>query len=159
MKIYLAGSCGTDRRTQMRKIATALRRLDYEVYCPFELKIENAWDMPQEEWAQKVFDADVAAIDACDLVVMISPGRVSTAGTNWEQGYAYAKGKRILVFQYTREPASLMTYCGCENMFIMAYEFDNTTDEIANNIAKIVELYDEPDPRVKKFSVNAITLT
>ena len=53
MKIYLAGSCGTDRRTQMQKIATALRRLDYEVYCPFELKIENAWDMPQEEWAQK----------------------------------------------------------------------------------------------------------
>ena len=44
MKIYLAGSCGTDRRTQMQKIATALRRLDYEVYCPFELKIENAWE-------------------------------------------------------------------------------------------------------------------
>ena len=30
-------------------------------------------------------------------MVMITPGRVSTAGTNWEQGYAYAKGKQILV--------------------------------------------------------------
>lgn len=135
MKIYLAGSCGTDRRTQMQKIANALRKLNYEVYCPFELKIENAWDMPQEEWAQKVFDADVTAIDACDLVVMISPGRVSTAGTNWEQGYAYAKGKKVFVFQYTREPASLMTYCGCDNFTALYIDDEDSVSSIAAKIA------------------------
>ena len=41
MKIYLAGSCGIERRTEMQKIAKELRK-NHEVYCPFELKIENA---------------------------------------------------------------------------------------------------------------------
>lgn len=127
MKIYLAGSCGTERRTEMMKIAKALRYNKYEVYCPFELKIENAWDMSQEEWAKKVFDADIAAIDNCDLFLFISPGRISTAGSNWEQGYAYAKGKKIIVLQYTAEPASLMTYCGCDDFeaFPEVNEFSN----------------------------------
>lgn len=153
MKIYLAGSCGTDRRTQMQKIATALRRLDYEVYCPFELKIENAWDMPQEEWAQKVFEADIAAIDACDLVVMISPGRISTAGTNWEQGYAYAKGKKVFVFQYTREPASLMTYCGCDNFTALYIEDEDSVGAIAARVALVTKAMTERDYPKSKTSI------
>lgn len=128
MKIYLAGSCGIERRTEMQKIARELRK-NYEVYCPFELKIENAWGMSQEKWAQKVFDADVAAIDAADCVIIISPGRVSTAGTNWEQGYAYAKGKAVWVFQYTKEPASLMTYCG-STTFVAVNDTDTEFPEI-----------------------------
>lgn len=135
MKIYLAGSCGIERRTAMQKIAATLRREGFEVYCPFELKIENAWDYSQEVWAQMVFDADVAAIDACDIMVLLSPGRVSTAGTNWEQGYAYAKGKPVYVFQYTKEPASLMTYCGCTN-FYGAYKVE---EELHAIIASVIE--------------------
>ena len=118
MKIYLAGSCSSDDRTMMKQIAKHLRtREDTEVYCPFELQIPNAWDMSQEEWAQKVFDEDVRAIKEADVVVLITPGRESTAGTNWEQGYAYALGKRIFVFQVTDKPTSLMTYCGCDLFF------------------------------------------
>ena len=133
MKIYLAGSCGIECRTEMQRIAKELRK-DYEVYCPFELKIENAWDISQEEWAQKVFDADVAAIDACDVVVLLSPGRVSTAGTNWEQGYAYAKGKPVYVIQYTNEPASLMTYCGCADFHV------SVPGEIDMSLARAVRM-------------------
>ena len=48
---------------------------------------------------------------------MITPGRNSTAGTNWEQGYAYAKGKRIIVLQYTDDTTSLMTFCGATKFF------------------------------------------
>ncbi len=116
-KIYLAGSCGSESRTMMQRIAQRLREADYEVYCPFELKIENAWDMPQEEWAMKVFEKDREAIDTCDIFLMISPGRVGTAGTNWEQGYAYARGKSIEVIQYTKEQTSLMTYCGADHFY------------------------------------------
>jgi nucleoside 2-deoxyribosyltransferase len=116
-KIYLAGSCATEQRTDMMKIAKLLRTCDFEVYCPFELKIPDAWDMSQEAWAQKVFDADIKAIDECDIFFMVSPGRESTAGTNWEQGYAYAKGKRVIVAQYTDKPTSLMTYCGADEFF------------------------------------------
>ncbi len=123
IKVYLAGSCSSENRTMMKEIASFLRDLEYDVYCPFELKIENAWDMSQEEWARKVFEKDIEAIDACDVFLMITPGRHSTAGTNWEQGYAYAKKKRISVIQYTNDNTSLMTYSSA-NCFINTDETD-----------------------------------
>lgn len=116
MKVYLAGPCDSDNRTMMVHIASILRELRLSVYCPFELKIPHAWDMSQEDWAQEVFNKDIEAINECDLMIMISTGRKSTAGTNWEQGYAFALKKPIYVFQVTDEPTSLMTYCGC-NLF------------------------------------------
>lgn len=115
--IYLAGSCSSEKRTMMMNIAKQLRMNGFTVHCPFELDIEYAWSYSQEEWAQKVFDADLAAIDQCSILIMVTPGRESTAGTNWEQGYAYAHNKQIIVAQYTNEAASLMTYCAC-NLFI-----------------------------------------
>ena len=127
-KVYLAGSCSSEQRTMMQKIAEELRGADYDVYCPFELKIPDAWSYSQEEWAMRVFEKDIEAIDACDIFLMISPGRVSTAGTNWEQGYAYAKGKRIEVIQYTKDQTSLMTYCA-------ATHFVNCTEDELSAIA------------------------
>lgn len=120
-KIYLAGSCSSDDRTIMTRVANIVRAEGYEVYCPFELKIENAWDMSQEAWSQKVFEADTKAIDNCDIFLMITPGRLGTAGTNWEQGYAYAKDKRIVVIQYTNNDTSLMTYTSA-HQFILSNE-------------------------------------
>ena len=128
-KIYLAGSCATEQRTDMVKIAKLLRICDFEVYCPFELKIPDAWDMSQEAWAQKVFDADIKAIDECDIFFMVSPGRESTAGTNWEQGYAYAKNKRVIVAQFTDKPTSLMTYCGAKEFYNFT-SFNNLLDDL-----------------------------
>ncbi len=122
MKIYLCGSCGSTERTRMVKVAELLRSLGYDVYCPFELQIPNAWDMSQEDWAKKVFKADVQAILHSDIFLFISVGRVSTAGSNWEQGYAYAHEIPTYVFQITDAQTSLMTYCGCDN-------FVNTSEE------------------------------
>ncbi len=130
-KIYLAGSCSKEERGHMEEIAAALRKKGYEVYCPFELKIPNAWDYSQEEWSKMVFDKDIAAIDECDFMILMSKGRNSTAGTNWEQGYAYAKGKDIFVFQYTKEETSLMTYCGCKYFASLPF-FTKSTELIAN---------------------------
>lgn len=130
MKVYLAGSCSSDNRTLMTSIAQIIRSFNIDCYCPFELKIPNAWDMSQEEWAKKVFDKDVEAIDNCDLMISISNGRKSTAGTNWEQGYAFANKKAIWVFQINNEDTSLMTYCGCDLFF-------NSTKE---TILKDIEL-------------------
>ena len=132
--IYLAGSCSSEHRTFMRKIAGKLRELGETVYCPFELKIENAWDYSQEDWAKMVFDSDIKALDEAETVIVISPGRISSAGTNWEQGYSYAKGKRVYVFQITEESTSLMTFCGCTS-------FRNTTEsELAENIRDYIKL-------------------
>ena len=122
MKIYLAGPCDTENRTTMMNIAGWLRREPgFEVYCPWELKIEDAWHMSQENWGAQVFWKDVEAIDNCDVFLMISLGRHSTAGTNWEQGYAYAKNKYIIVIQYTNDNTSLMTY-SASDIFINSSE-------------------------------------
>lgn len=52
-----------------------------------------------------------------DAVFVISEGRNSTAGTNWEQGYAFTKGIPVFVFQINKNPTSLMIFCGCDRFF------------------------------------------
>lgn len=135
MRIYLAGPCDSENRSMMVNAAKMIRNCEdnIELYCPFELKIENAWDYPQEEWAQMVFDKDVEAIDNCDIMILISLGRISSAGTNWEQGYAYAKGKKIIVFQITDTPTSLMTYCGCK------YFLNTSKDQLAQDLYWVIQ--------------------
>lgn len=134
--IYLAGSCASEQRTLMTKIAKTLRDNDYDVYCPFELKIPNAWDISQEEWGQKVFESDIAALDKADIFLMITPGRIGSAGTNWEQGYAYAKGKKVIVFQVTEAHTSLMTYAG-STMFL-----NTTVDSVCKDVIEVLDNYE-----------------
>ena len=111
VKIYLAGPCDTDHRTMMQKVAVKLRSAGYDVYCPFEIHIENAWDYTQEKWGNMVFKKDIEAIRNCDVFFMISGGRIGSAGTNFEEGFAYALNKRIIVLQYGENiTTSLMTY-------------------------------------------------
>ena len=130
-KIYLAGSCSSEQRTLMQKVASKLRENErFEVYCPFELKIPNAWDMCQEDWAYRVFLKDIEAINKCDIFLMITPGRASSAGTNWEQGYAYAKNKYIIVVQYTNDNTSLMTYSSAD-IFLNSSKIDLVDDVVA----------------------------
>ena len=87
--------------------------------------------------------ADKDAIDNCDVFLMISQGRISSAGTNWEQGYAYGIGKYIGVIQITDTPTSLMTYssadCFCN---VKTDGFD--INEIAVAIEKIMLCYNKP---------------
>lgn len=139
MKIYLAGPCDTENRTTMMNIAWWLRHEPgFEVYCPWEFKIEDAWHMSQENWGAQVFWKDVEAIDNCNVFLMISLGRHSTAGTNWEQGYAFAKKKVVYVIQITEETTSLMTFCGCTH-------FWNTNKKnLYESIKKIVEVILDP---------------
>ena len=135
--IYLAGSCASEQRALMKNIAKLLRDRGEEVYCPFELQIPNAWDMSQEAWSEKVFQSDVAALDNADLFLMISPGRISSAGTNWEQGYSYAKNKKIIVVQYTGNNTSLMTYVG-STLFINS-SAETILEDIEKSLYTIAE--------------------
>lgn len=135
MRIYLAGPCDSENRSIMVQIAKEIRNYDsnIELYCPFELKIENAWDYSQEEWARMVFNKDIEAINNCDVMIMISLGRISSAGTNFENGYAFALGKKIVVLQITESPTSLMTYCGCN------YFLNSSKDKIIQDLYWVIE--------------------
>ena len=124
MKIYLAGSCAGEDRTIMMKTAEYIKRhfKECEVYTPFTLKIENAWSYSQEAWSYLVFEKDITALRESDIVIYISKGRISSSGSNFEQGYAFALQKKIFVLQIADTPTSLMTYCGCYNFYNVAPE-------------------------------------
>lgn len=112
MKIYLATPFTQEKRPDMERARDILRGYGHEVYVPAENFIPNAWDYPNDEWGLMVFTADIKALDWCDYVVMLSYGRMGTAGCNWECGYAYASGKKVIVVEMTDEIMSLMVANG-----------------------------------------------
>lgn len=98
MKIYLASPLFTEyEKDQVREVAAILRRWGHDVYVPMEHQIPDAWHLPNAEWGKRVFEEDVKAIDECDCMYVLYYGLYSDSGTAWEQGYAYAKGKKVTV--------------------------------------------------------------
>lgn len=112
MKIYLASSMSNEKRTNMENAVQILRAKGHEVYNPCEHVIPHAWDYKNGEWGLMVFTNDVTAIQDADLVVALSYGRMSTAGVNWEMGFAFGIGKKVIVVEMTDEIMSLMVANG-----------------------------------------------
>lgn len=84
------------------------------VYCPWELKIPNAWNMPLDEWSRCVFTQDILALDASEWVIICDFGRNSSAGTAWEAGYAFGTSKKsLIVVMPGVQEQSLMMRNGC----------------------------------------------
>ena len=116
MKVYVAASFAYNdkaktehRKLDIERIVDKIRtRLNADFYLPHQLKIPNAWDMSLDEWAHKVFEHDICALDSADLVIFISYGKENNAGSVWECGYAYAKGTPIVVVKMTDDTESLM---------------------------------------------------
>lgn len=99
-KIYLASPFETEKEKEgMEKAKEILRGKGLEVYVPQEHKIPNAWDYPNTEWGLMVFAEDIAAIEAADIVVVLSRGRRATAGTSFEAGFAFGIGKKVVVVE------------------------------------------------------------
>lgn len=149
-QIYLGGPCDSEHRTLMVRAAEALRNMGHDVYCPFELKIENAWDYSQEDWAQMVFNADVSAMNNCDYAIVIFLGRISSAGTNWECGYLYACGIPVYVLQVTNTPTSLMTFCGAD------YFVSTTEGDLVNELEILIPLIE--DQTINSYKKECLTV-
>lgn len=103
MKIYLASPIDQDKRQAISVAADILRNKGFDVYVPVEHQIPNAWDYPNDEWGLMVFQSDVNAIMASDAIVLLSYGRASTAGTNWEAGFAFGLGKKVIIVEMLAE--------------------------------------------------------
>jgi nucleoside 2-deoxyribosyltransferase len=112
MKIYLASPLSEAFRADLYDVANVLRNLGMYVYVPCEHKIDNAWDYLNNEWGAMVFCQDIQAIKDCDFLVLLSYGRKSTAGANWEAGYAFGIGKKVIVVEMTDNIMSLMVANG-----------------------------------------------
>lgn len=123
-KIYLASPFFNEEELCYYKLTVAhLRAAGYEVYVPQEHTIENAWEISNKEWADKVFQEDIKAIGECDVVMVLNFGMYSDSGTAWEAGYAYAKGIPVVHVLCGGENAtySLMMINGCD----FAVKFEN----------------------------------
>ena len=99
-KAYIASPFFEDsHRAAAIAAANILRDKGIDTYLPLEHKVPNAWDYKNYEWGHKVFSADIQAIEDADTVVVLSYGRIASAGTNFEAGYAYGRGKRVIVVE------------------------------------------------------------
>lgn len=114
-QVYLAASFGEKNSIKRKNVEEAAKIIEskgLKVYKPWTYEIPHAWDYPNTEWGEMVFANDVKAIDDAKLVVVLSYGRESTAGTNWEAGYAFGTGKLVIVVEMTDKIMSLMVSNG-----------------------------------------------
>ena len=96
-KVYLAAPFFNELELKnMWYVADLLQKSNYDVYIPQKLKIENAWNMSNKEWAKAVFEEDIKALDMADNVVLMNYGINMDSGTAWEGGYAFAKSIPVL---------------------------------------------------------------
>lgn len=72
-------------------LAAALRAAGHEVFLPQENE--------RGKTAPEIFAADVGGIDWADGLVAIMDGPDPDSGTAWEVGYAYGKGKPIVLIR------------------------------------------------------------
>lgn len=130
MKIYLASPFFNEREIEnISQAVEILKRKGYEVFVPMEHDVENKENLTNPQWAEEIFKIDRNGIDNSDVVVLLYGGMYSDSGTAWECGYAYAKGKKVVVCCYNIEQTNLMIVNGCHAFLnsidaLLDYDFE-----------------------------------
>lgn len=132
-RIYIGGSF-FHHKEEVRSVAEVLKSRGYELYIPMDFHIPDAWSFPNAVWARKVFDADMDALNCCDLMVMLCyDNKDGAGGTPWEAGYCYGRNiPYIAVHLEQSKQTSLMIANGATvNVNTVAelleLDFDNLT--------------------------------
>lgn len=99
MKLYFAAPLFSAAERDWNAIlAAAIRAAGHEVYLAQENEPGRS--------APEIFAVDVAGIDWADGIVAIMDGPDADSGTAWEVGYAYGKGKPIVLVRTDIRSAS-----------------------------------------------------
>jgi len=107
-------------------------------YDPKEHGVPNAWGMSMDEWARCIFALDVVAIDNADWVVVCDYGRNGTAGTAWEAGYAFGKGKKVVIIEMAPVDTDYSVMMrGCCSNYIDKKSFNFLSTSYDNLIKKL----------------------
>ena len=92
-KIYIAGPLfNTHERRYLEEIAAALEQAGCETFLPHR-DAGLLVDVLNLQVRKQLFESDMKALEACDMVVALLTGADHDSGTCGELGYAYAKGK------------------------------------------------------------------
>ena len=156
IKVYLAApvvGVSDDVIIELEKIKHVLRTLDkrgkIELYDPKKHGVPNAWGMSMSEWARCIFTLDVVAIDNADWIVVCDYGRKGTAGTAWEAGYAFGKGKKVLIIEMAKTDTDYSVMMrGCSSNYITKERFISVT------IDKAMEFFVERGRQLQKEILN-----
>ena len=93
MRIYFAGPLFTSAEREWNaRLRDRLVAAGHEVFLPQEQEVNN-------RTPERTFQADVTAVDWSEGLVAIMDGEDPDSGTCWEVGYAYAKGKPIVMIR------------------------------------------------------------
>lgn len=103
LRIYLAAPLFSDAELRFNERAERALASCGEVFLPqrdgallTELVLNG---MPRELAVQHVFSVDLAAIEACDVLVLVMDGRTVDEGACFELGYAFAIGRVCIGLQ------------------------------------------------------------
>jgi nucleoside 2-deoxyribosyltransferase len=90
--VYVAGPLfNTHERWYLEQIATVLEGAGYQTYLPH--RDAGVLDKSKPGERERVFQADLDALDACDFCVALLTGADHDSGTSLELGYLFARGK------------------------------------------------------------------
>jgi nucleoside 2-deoxyribosyltransferase len=93
VKIYLAGPLFTTPEREFNtQLAIRLRAAGHEVWVPQE-------NPAAELTGKAIFEKDLQGLSAAEGVVAVMDGADPDSGTCWECGYAYAKGKPVVLYR------------------------------------------------------------
>lgn len=139
MKIYLAGPWFKKEELWLyEKMIKKMKSQGLDVYIPRDAEVHSAWDMSEDEWSLKVFQADVEAIKECDEVWVLNYGMYSDSGTAWEAGFAYGIGKVVRQLVWTLDDVvpefenvfSLMMINGSDEVVNLPDYLNDTNNEV-----------------------------
>ncbi len=89
--VYIAGPLfNTHERGYLEQIAVALEQAGFQTYLPH--RDAGVLDRSQPDERARLFQADLEALNACDLCVALLTGADHDSGTSLELGYLFARG-------------------------------------------------------------------
>ena len=122
-KVYIAGPFFNDeernRMNRLKEYLSAERfKENFEFFFPMDSTVAQAMELPNHEWAKKVFEADKDEILKSDMVIAIYDKQYSDSGTAWELGYAHGLNIPVqLLCTDLNSDNSLMTMCAASDIY------------------------------------------
>lgn len=97
-RIYLAAPLFSEaERTYNRDLGTFLTGYYFEVFLPQDAGDDSGTRTDNAN--RELFEKNLAALYAADLVVAVIDGADADSGTSWEMGYAFCLGKPVVAIR------------------------------------------------------------
>jgi nucleoside 2-deoxyribosyltransferase len=110
--VYVAGPLfNTHERWYLEQIAAVLEGAGCQTYLPHRDTGEFDHSKPGER--ERIFQADLDALNACDFCVALLTGADHDSGTSLELGYLFAKGKPCFGITDDARSLNIMIWGAC----------------------------------------------